>query len=441
MLWVESALMTQVNSFRQSLSHIPLKIEVVNEGDASPYAYHFIGRVLDKKSPYQRLSFSDYEKRSWPPGSRWQVVVNLHAPIGRVNQVGLSREAQALNKHIDGYAVIKDRSFVGEHFSWFIWLEKKRRAALQRISRYQFRYPSGSALVASLGLGYRSNLKEDDWDNFRTLGLSHLISISGLHVAVVAGLIAFILSAFLRLILFWRQSVFYSCNLRVWIVTASIMGASLYAIFSGFAIPTRRSLIMIAVAGFCIISRRYFSSWSIWSMALFFTLLYDPFSPLSPGFWLSFALVGSLLLLPYVRGKGLSGYVSNLLRAEWATTMASIVPVALFFHYEPLGSLIANCLAVPWFSFVLIPLSLISLWLPLDVILHFAVFLNELTLKAMHFIGPFFPELKISASPWYLNFLAIIAVFILIVPRGFYLKPWATILMLSFFSIVLRGLL
>ena len=198
---------------------------------------------------------------------------------------------------------------------------------------------------------------------------------------------------------------------------------------------------MIAVAGFCIISRRYFSSWSIWSMALFFTLLYDPFSPLSPGFWLSFALVGSLLLLPYVRGKGLSGYVSNLLRAEWATTMASIVPVALFFHYEPLGSLIANCLAVPWFSFVLIPLSLISLWLPLDVILHFAVFLNELTLKAMHFIGPFFPELKISASPWYLNFLAIIAVFILIVPRGFYLKPWATILMLSFFSIVLRGLL
>lgn len=429
---VENALMSQVNEGHQSLSHVPLTIEVVSQGEASSYAHYFIGRVLDKKSSYRRLSFSDYKKRFWPPGSRWQIIANLHAPIGRVNQVGLSREAQALNKHIDGYGVITDRSFLGDHFSWLAWFEKQRIAALKRISHYQIPYPSGSALVASLAVGYRGNLEEDDWRSFRALGLSHLISISGLHVAVVAGLIAFVLNVFLRFILSWRQSVFYSRNLRVWVIGASLLGAALYALFSGFSIPTQRSLIMMVIVGFCMISRRYFSPWRIFSVALFFILLYDPFSPLSPGFWLSFTLVGSLLLVPYVKGQGFWGYLSNLLRAEWAATIAGIVPVALFFHYEPLGGFIANCLGVPWFSLVLTPLSLVSLWLPFDWVLHFTVYLSELTLKTMHFISPFFPGLKMPAFPGYFVLLAIIAVFILVVPRGFYLKPWAMVVLLSF---------
>ncbi|PZO95496.1 MAG: hypothetical protein DI620_00760, partial [Haemophilus parainfluenzae] len=66
------------------------------------------------------------------------------------------------------------------------------------------------------------------------------------------------------------------------------------------------------------------------------------------------------------------------LRAEWAATIAGIVPVALFFHYEPLGGFIANCLGVPWFSLVLTPLSLVSLWLPFDWVLHFTVYLSLL---------------------------------------------------------------
>jgi len=206
-------------------------------------------------------------------------------------------------------------------------------------------------ILQALTLGVTSYIDKSEWDLFRRTGTTHLMVISGAHIGLVAGLIYGLVK--------WFWCRLGSICLRFPAPKmASIMAllmALIYALLAGFAVPAQRATIVcffMLLRNFC--SQR-FSSWQAWRYALFSVLLLEPHSVMLPGFYLSFIAVGILVLvnqrLPFTG-----------LRKTLCMQMACIfglMPLTLFwFSYGSVNGIAANLLAIPWVSFVIVPLGL-----------------------------------------------------------------------------------
>ncbi|QRN41668.1 MAG: DNA internalization-related competence protein ComEC/Rec2 [Neisseriaceae bacterium] len=444
---IEVNLQSRVNDGDSLLVGVPLSIEVISIPEKNTNYRQFYAKVLDQDKPYDKLLVKDFTRQDWPLGSRWHIEAKIHSSIGRVNLVGFNNEVWSLANGIDGYANIqKVKEKLPDPFFDNAWLQhgvnRIRLIGLKRIENYYPQYPNGSALVASLSLGYRNYLSDDNWDDFKSLGLSHLISISGLHVGIVAFLCSLLILLIIRLLIFSRNYHFLPSNPLRWITVLSFFGAFFYALLSGFSVSAQRSITMLGIIAYCIVSRRYFSAWQIWWLALTAVLFFDPMSVLSIGFWLSFLLVASLLLVSYSSyTKKYQTYLRHFLKAEYATTMASIIPVMVFFNTVPIYSFLINLVAIPWFSFVLTPLSLVSILLPFEFFLQMTITLSEYTMQLLHFLSAYMSVITIPKLPIALIILGSIAIFLLIIPRGLNLRLWACIILLGIFTFQPRKIL
>jgi competence protein ComEC len=122
-------------------------------------------------------------------------------------------------------------------------------------------------------------------------------------------------------------------------------------------LPTVRTVLMIAVVAIARVSRRGWKPIDAMSLAMIAILLYDPLSVLTAGFWLSFGGVAWLLwCLPQTGQHPLSGFFA----AQFVATVGLLpLTVALFGQASLVGPF-ANTLAIPWWSLLVVPLSLIG---------------------------------------------------------------------------------
>ncbi|HHH38222.1 MAG TPA: DNA internalization-related competence protein ComEC/Rec2, partial [Sedimenticola sp.] len=209
------------------------------------------------------------------------------------------------------------------------------------------------ALLEALVIGDRSALPPEAWARFRRTGTSHLIAISGLHVAIVAGLAALI-GGWL-----WRRCE--PCMLRLPAPLAGAFAALtagfLYAALAGFSIPTQRALLMLTVALGAVFARREPQPARVLAAALTVVLVADSTAILSPGFWLSFAAVGVIAMSLWGR-VGRPGALGGWAGVQWAVSIG-LLPLLLLWQGEvPLLAPLVNLLLVPLFSLLLIPLAL-----------------------------------------------------------------------------------
>ena len=139
---------------------------------------------------------------------------------------------------------------------------------------------------------------------FNRTGVTHLVSISGLHVTMVAALCGLLVGGL------WRRSERLMLRLPAQkaAVLAAWMAALAYALLAGFEVPAQRTLYMLSVV----------ADWSLWSgrnlgasrtllLALLAVLLLDPWAVLATGFWLSFGAVAVL----FFAGSSRLGEVSS----------------------------------------------------------------------------------------------------------------------------------
>ena len=420
----------RVDDSAHSLSNVSLHIEVQGEVAHYKHYYRFKAHVLDSHIPFKTLVIKDYFKREWPAGSRWQVYANVKSTIGRVNEVGFHSEAWALSQGIDGSATLKkQRKALSAPF-----LPQVSSYLYKRILAYQAIYPAGSALVASLALGNRQSLSASHWEDFKRLGLSHLISVSGLHVGIIVLVIECLLLWLLRraLIIFpwpWRLD-----NPFNYLTAAGLLAAIFYGALPGFSVPAQRSVLMLAVLSSTIFLRYYCSKWQLWWLALLLVLLLNPLSALNVGFWLSFLSVASLLLMP-IGTRGEKGafhyYAISLIQAQLAVALVSSVLAAVLFNQIPVGGLLVNLVAIPWFSFVLTPFALLSVMIPVAPPLELVLFLSEKTLQLMHVFSSYFSLYPVAQLPVIFIGLLALALILIILPAGTGLKSWAVIMLLA----------
>lgn len=209
------------------------------------------------------------------------------------------------------------------------------------------------------------------------------MSISGLHVTMVAALFGWLVS------FGWRRIPALALRLPTQKagLLAACLGALAYSLLAGFAVPAQRTLYMLMVAAAAMLSGRIVAPSRILCLALLVVLAFDPWAVLAAGFWLSFGAVGALFYIGAAAVGEANGWQAKF-RAwgvvQWAATLASLPILLLVFQQFSLVSPLANALAIPVVSFIVTPLALLGalvpwwpiLWLAHQVMAWLMVFLD-----------------------------------------------------------------
>lgn len=273
-------------------------------------------------------------------------------------------------------------------------------------------------VIQATTLGLYKNITPYQWQIFQMTGTTHAIAISGLHISLVAilfgGFVTFVAKRITRLTLLFPA--------RFYGAVAAMLSATLYCAIAGFSIPTQRSLAMILVGLYALLTRQKILSWDLLALAWLAIGLFDPLATLQMGFWLSFGCVAALIYGGSQVGSTWRKWIMPQL-----IVFVGLLPMGvLFFHQTSLISPIANFIALPVINFFVIPPSLLAL-----ILMQISVPLAEWSLNiahgALYFIWQILEKLThIPYGVWYAGDvpvlscgLALIGVIILLAPKGF----------------------
>jgi len=237
-------------------------------------------------------------------------------------------------------------------------------------------------IAVALVTGNKTHIPGDVQETLRKTGLAHILAISGLHMALVTLTIIWCI----RFKLSFIPSLVLKYPIKKWAVCAGFISATGYLMLSGAGIATQRAWIMISVMLFAVLlDRRAITMRSV-AISAVIILLINPESLLSPGFQMSFAAVAALVagyetinkrrkasaedrFVPvsdnlFVRGtSGLIGYFTGIAITSLIAGTATAFIAAWHFHQvAPLG-LLANLIAMPIVSIIIMPFVLFSILL------------------------------------------------------------------------------
>jgi competence protein ComEC len=334
-------------------------------------------------------------------GMSLDVVARLKPPRGLRNPGGFDYERWLLLSGYGATGYIREGAIAARRGGGVRgrWL-RYRAAVAERLAAAA---PSGdaAALLTALSIGERFGFTEQHWTDFRRTGTSHLVAVSGLHVAMI-GLCVF---AVLRRLWLFLPSSLAQYDLEA---AALVSGAATvwYAALTGFAVPAQRSLVMIVGALVVLASRRRIAPFHGVAIAVWLVLAADPFAPLAASFWLSFGAVALLIVLaaprplgglaPHGAARRLVHTSIALTRLQWAIGVALVPLTVMFFAECSLIGPFANLIAIPLFNLLLVPLTLLATLLGgVDVlgaaVGHIAGVLAGGTLRVVH---------ELASAPW-----------------------------------------
>jgi len=351
------------------------------------------------------------------PGERWLFTVRLKRPHGSVNPYGFDYEAWLLERGIGatGYVTQRgERRKVGMRNSFSDRIEQVREAVRTRFVSVLGESTTSGVLVA-LAVGDQRAIDSDDWRLFSRTGVTHLMSISGLHVTLISGLVAALVS------FGWRRnpSLVLMLPARKAAAVAATIAALAYTLLAGFGVPAQRTFFMVAAVAAALWCGRISSPARVLALALLAVLLVDAWAVLSAGFWLSF---GAVALIFYVSHgwTGTEGWLAQWGRIQWAITVGLAPAALLLFSQVSLVGPIANAVAIPAVSGIITPLALVCAFLPVDALLHFADLLAGWMMRFLEWCDSLPLALwQQPVPPVWAVLVAAAGVFWLLAPRGF----------------------
>lgn len=404
-------------------------VEVVGVVEGLPRAMgdavRFVFKVESAEAPVpQRIQLSWFPPRRGDgpvphisPGERWQLTVRLRRPHGFANPHGFDYEAWLLERGIRATGYVREQglnqrvdAFVPGLMNAVHLMRAKVRA--RYLSTLDDR-PYAGILVA-LAVGDQQSIDSAHWEVFRRTGVAHLVSISGLHVSLVAlfvgGGIAWC----------WRRVPYLCLRLpaRKAAATAGFLAAAGYALMAGLGLPAQRALLMLAVVVLALLVGRETQGGRILALALLVVLLVEPFAVLSSGLWLSFGAVATILLVVSGRLKAPSGWRAAV-RIQLAISLATVPPLLALFNGFSLISPVANAWAIPLVSFAIAPAALLALIVPFSPLLEWAHGLVSLMMSGLEYLsGLSWALWHRAALPPLLIGLAMVSAMLLLLPRG-----------------------
>jgi competence protein ComEC len=349
---------------------------------------------------------------------RWRLTVRLKRPHGLANPNGFDYEAWLLERGIraTGYVRPKgerqrlDARAAGPGYA----IEAARERLRDRIRGALGDAPAAGVIVA-LVMGDQRAISPEQWQVFTRTGVNHLMSISGLHVTMLSGL------AFALANLLWRRSARLTLALPAVraAAIAGLLAAIVYALLAGFAVPAQRTVFMLAVVALALWLGRASAAGHVLALALLVVLVIDPWAVLAAGFWLSFGAVAVIMLVSVHRLRP-AHWLVNWARVQWAVTLALVPALIALFQQVSLISPLANALAIPLVSLVVVPLALAGSVLPFDAVLQLAQWLMMLCVVALEWLAALpAAAWQQHAPPAWAVVVALAGAVWLLLPRGF----------------------
>ena len=311
-------------------------------------------------------------------GQRWRFTVRLRQPHGNLNPHGFDYELNLFEQGVRATGYLRDAPPP----------ELLHRAAGYPVERLRQRVRDAieasvpdrraAGVLAALAVGDQGAIERDDWDLYRNTGIAHLVSISGLHITMFAWL------AGLGVAALWRRS----SRAMLWLAVpqaarwGGLVLASAYAVFSGWGVPSQRTIWMLATVTLLQALGLRWPWLLVLLMAAVVVTAIDPWALMQAGFWLSFVAVGLLMAssnsvstAPVPAALASTGIAPTGWRSWparlWATVRADLrtqviatvglTPLTLvFFQQVSVIGFAANLIAIPLITLVITPLALLG---------------------------------------------------------------------------------
>ena len=288
----------------------------------------------------------------------WQAEISLRPLSARLNFGGFDRQQWYFSKGITAVGTVKSAVKIAD-------ISSLRAEKLQQVKK-QTEGLSLQGLLIALAFGERAWLDKTTWSIYQQTNTAHLIAISGLHIGLAMG-IGFYLARVVQ--------VFFPTRFihPYFPLVFGVLFALIYAYLAGFSVPTFRAISALVFVFFVQIMRRHYSPLQLFTLVVGFLLLCDPLMPLSVSFWLSCGAVGCLIVwyryVPFSLFQWKNHPFSPKVR--WILSLFHLqfglllffTPLQLFlFNGLSLSGFLANLIAVPLYSFFLVPLILLAVF-------------------------------------------------------------------------------
>ena len=232
------------------------------------------------------------------------------------------------------------------NFYYYVHLIKSRLLKSYDIKSFEI---DNYNLLMALLFGEKIELSKEISTNYTQAGIIHILAISGLHIALIYGIILWVTKPLLRL----KKGKLY-----IFLLSLSVLW--FYAILAGFSASIVRAAVMFSVVAFAKMINRQSNIYNSLAVSALLLLLYNPNYLFDVGFQLSFAAVLSIVVFqPFVRKYSYSKHVIILKIKELLlislVAQIGVLPLILYYFGQfPLLFLLANLIAIPLSSIILI---------------------------------------------------------------------------------------
>lgn len=324
-------------------------LESLTEGD---------GETLEGFGVPRKIRLSVYRGPDFYGGQGWRFQVRLKRPRGFANPGGFDYERWLLGRGVGATGYVKLNTppqEMPQHDSGGRWRSELRLHLLGLVGR-----DKAAGLLVALAMGDRSLIEPDASQLVQQAGLSHLLAISGLHIGLAAG-IGFLLGRWVG------GCLAVVMPLRIFGPHVAWLGAIAvalgYAALAGFSLATQRALIMLLVGALWAVVYKNYSPWVGWWVSMLVVLILQPLSLLDAGFWFSFVAVAVLI---FQLTRSASSKLQRFYLLVRVQLSLFLVMGALQLYWGmglSLVSPVANLVAIPFVSLLVVPAILLALML------------------------------------------------------------------------------
>jgi len=325
--------------------------------------------LLPEKTP-QKIRVKLRDGADLNPGDRISILAKIGPPAAPVAPHAFDFQRYAYFKNIGalGFSFTNPEVILPvTNKGAALWLEDIRQTIGERVRKYVPQPAAG--IVTALINGEMAGIAREEHESMRISGLVHMLSISGVHIGLVAGLVFFVT----RFLMACFPAFALHHPIKKYAAMIAFAAALFYTFIAGAPIPTIRSMIMTGVVLFAVMVDRVAFSTRLVALAALFVLIFWPESVWGASFQMSFAAVAALVVF-FEEGKPLLNYLRQ--KENWfqrmvfyfaavsLTTIVASLATAPFsmFHFQQLGlySLPSNMAVSPIMAFIIMPAGIIA---------------------------------------------------------------------------------
>lgn len=326
----------------------------------------------------RRVAVTWYEPEARPrPGETWRLALRLRCRSGFANPGGFERELDLLRRGLGATSyVLADPAPVRlADLPWAAPVERARSWVGEAIAAAAAGTRS-SGVLQGLSVGLRGSIDPVLRQAFVDSGTAHLIAISGTHVTAFAVVVLWLSRRGYRFVARPGLSAGWP-SVQAFLVLGV---TAAYGLLAGASLPTVRTVAMVAFALGLRAARRHAGAGDVLGWSALLLAAADPLGITSAGFWLSFVAVAALIGLLETPGIGWDA-LRRFVRAQAAVSVVLAPVLVGAFGGVPLVGPLANAVAIPLFSFLLLPATLAGMVLLVASPAHAAGFWEGFALQ------------------------------------------------------------